>query len=275
MSTPDAGMRPCLPKKPARDRGPGRGAGATTRCPLFRPEAANGDASAHAHTRNHVSGDQRGGPRPSLPNRQHRSALHHRYWRRAARSSRPLRPSVTASNSRLARRATKSFAAFKPFSAARSRTAIPRRSSIAPSPCSSRKWRKLSSGPPPSRAQVLSAPGRIGSFERLSSLRGIPRGMSSARPGGVTAGSAPSSPETDTDARSARSWSSITSCPMRREDWPPSRTLPFVVGATTNTRRGWSSVFTVLRVDSNRRQRPNGRMSPPLTTGRSGHNLYL
>jgi hypothetical protein len=79
------------------------------------------------------------------------------------------------------------------------------------------------------------------------SLCGIPRGMSSARSLSVTAANAASSPETDTGARSARSWSSITSCRMRREDWPPSRTSPFVAGATTNTRPSWSLARTVVR----------------------------
>jgi hypothetical protein len=47
--------------KPARDRGPGRGAGATTGCPVFRPETPYGHASAHAHARDHVAGDARRG----------------------------------------------------------------------------------------------------------------------------------------------------------------------------------------------------------------------
>jgi hypothetical protein len=84
------------------------------------------------------------------------------------------------------------------------------------------------SSPPRSRGHVLSAPGRIGS--------GISRAMSSARSRNVMAANAPSSPRADTDARSARSWSSITSCPTRWEDWPRSRTSRFVVAATTNMR---------------------------------------
>src|ERR1700716_1381119 len=62
------------------------------------------------------------------------------------------------------------------------------------------------------------------------------RGTSSERWGAATEVSAPSSPEMDTGARNARSSSSITSCRMRREDRRPSRTSPFVAGATTNTR---------------------------------------
>src|SRR5881396_3388612 len=45
--------------KPARDRGPGRGTGATTGCPVFSPETPNGDAGAQAHARGHVAGDAR------------------------------------------------------------------------------------------------------------------------------------------------------------------------------------------------------------------------
>ncbi len=37
------------------------------------------------------------------------------------------------------------------------------------------------------------------------------------------------------------------SCRTRREDWPPSRTSPFVAGVTTNTRPSWSSDLAVLR----------------------------
>jgi hypothetical protein len=186
-------------------------------------------------------------PRLGLPNRRYGSALHRRYGRLPVRSSRPPRRSAIASSSRLARRATRSFGAFRLFSAGRFRTAIRERSSTAPSPCSSRKWRKPSSGQPRSRGRGLSAPGRIGSFAHPLSLRGISRGTSSVGSRSVMAGSAPSSPETDTDARSARSWSSITSCRMRREDGPPSRTSPFVAGATTNARRNWPSGLTVLR----------------------------
>ena len=63
------------------------------------------------------------------------------------------------------------------------------------------------------------------------------RGRSSARSGGTTLESAPSLHPPEGDARSARFWSSTTSRPMRCRGRPPSPTSPFVVGATTNTRR--------------------------------------
>ncbi len=113
-----------------------------------------------------------------------------------------------------------SSGAFRPFFAARSPTAIRPRSSTAPSPCSSRRWRRRSWGRRRSRAHVLSAPGRIGSFEPPLSLREIRRGMSGAQSRSVMATSAPSSPKADTDARSVPSWSSITSIPTRSEAQP-------------------------------------------------------
>src|SRR6266487_2516415 len=50
-------------------------------------------------------------PRLGHPNRRHRSALHRRHRRRAARSSGSPRPSATVSSSRSARRATTSYGA--------------------------------------------------------------------------------------------------------------------------------------------------------------------
>ena len=157
------------------------------------------------------------------------------------------RPSATACSSPSARRATTSYAAFRRFSAARSRTAIRAQSSTAPSPCSSRRSRRRSLGRRQSRGHVRSAPGRIGRFEHPSSRRGIHRGTSGARSSDATAANVPSSPETDTGAPSARSWSSTTSCPTRWEVWPPSRTSRFAVGATTSTKRIWSSALEVLQ----------------------------
>ena len=178
------------------------------------------------------------------PRRRHRSPLHRRHRRRAVRSSRRRRPSAIASSSRSARRATTSCGAFRPFSAARSRTAIPARSSTARSPCSSRRSRRRSSGRRRSRGRArLSVPGRIGSLRmRRHRFARHPRATSSARPGSATATSAPSSARTDGDAPSARSWSSITSGPTRWGVRRPSRTSRSAVGATTNTRRSWSSV---------------------------------
>jgi len=73
------------------------------------------------------------------------------------------------------------------------------------------------------------------------------RGTFSVWSASVTVTNALSSPETDTGARNARSWNSITSCPTRLEDWPRSRTSRFAVGATTNTRPSWSSALLARR----------------------------
>jgi hypothetical protein len=85
-----------------------------------------------------------------------------RSFRRAVRSSTTPRRSAIASSSRSARRATTSFDACRPFSVARSRTAIRQRFSIAPSRCSSRRWRGPSLARRRSRGRrVLPVPGRI------------------------------------------------------------------------------------------------------------------
>jgi hypothetical protein len=78
----------------------------------------------------------------------------------------------------------------------------------------------------------LSVPRRMTQPARATS-----RGRSSARPGGATAASAPSFLRPDGGVRSGPSWNSIMFSPMRNGGRPPSRTFPFAVGATINTRR--------------------------------------
>jgi hypothetical protein len=75
----------------------------------------------------------------------------------------------------------------------------------------------------------LSVPGRMGRSHRAMS-----RDATSARPGVATVASARSSRAMATAAPSARSWSSITSVPMRSADDPRPRASRSGAGATIN-----------------------------------------
>jgi hypothetical protein len=139
------------------------------------------------------------------PNRSPRSLLRPLpSWPLPVRSSRPPLRSATGSSSPSATRPTRSFDASRPFSAVRSRTATPARSSTEPSPCCSRRSNRRSSGRRPDREHAgLSVPGRITASRDAPCPRARSRGRSSARYGSVIQASVPSSRPTGAGARRA------------------------------------------------------------------------
>jgi hypothetical protein len=82
----------------------------------------------------------------------------------------------------------------------------------------------------------LSVPKRIKKPGQALAPRAISRARSSVRSGSAMGHSAPSSLQTEGDARNKRSWSCTTSSPTRNRARPRSRTSPFGAGATTNTK---------------------------------------
>ena len=108
--------------------------------------------------------------------------------------SRRRRPSVTASSSRSARRATTSCGAFRHFCVARSRMVMPARSSIGRSPSFWKGSKRRSWARRRNRGCLAapSVPGRIAN-SRAASLRVTRRATSSDRRGGTMGANAPSS----------------------------------------------------------------------------------
>ena len=140
---------------------------------------------------------------------------------------------------------------FRPFSAARSRTAIRARSSSARSRCSSRRSRRRSSGrrrsPRPPRP-IRPGTDRPGPDASRTTSRARP----SARPGGATAGSAPSSARTVSRC-TERAFLEFHHIEAHALGGPPRPTTSrCAAAATINTRPSWSS----------------GRARPPSGNGR-------
>ena len=218
---PCGGVGPGQWPNPARDRGPRCGAGAAAGCRVIRRKVPIvAPAAAFVFRR------RRGRRSPMTPPRCRQNRRHHserrRWFRRAGPSSRPRRPTATASSSRSGRKATTRFGVFRICSVVRSQPATQAPSSSALSRCFSRRSRKQREGATtrPRRARPIRSgtdkAGGPGADKAgpVHCRRVMSQATSSAPCRSAMAVNADSSARAVGDAPSARSWSSITSSRM-------------------------------------------------------------